>query len=304
MPAPDHRLTTLEMARFVAEGFLRFDALVPDDVNRRVIPELDALARAKLPQAAGVRPTEDVDRPASATPLSGCYPPPSVLGEMLRLPAVRGIVESLVGKDPLFDHDFVHLLPGGSEYRQHLHVDAIVDSPDPTFDVQLFYFPEDVEPGGGGTRFVPGTHLRRVRAEEVARYQNLLGEQRFTGPAGTVLVFHHGLWHAGDPNPSDRVRWMYKIRLNPRVPQPRLWNTDDFATHHNDPTDHSFATMRFDSVGHVLRAMQPWQKGHEVRYELVQRIRLWRYLSADDHYDVDYYLTRLEQRARLLDGRS
>jgi hypothetical protein len=224
-----------------------------------------------------------------------------VLGELLRLPQVQGIIESLVGPDPLFDHDFVHRLQARSQYKQHLHVDAVIDSSDPTFDIQLFYFPQQVAPGAGGTRFVPATHLRRTRAEGVSRYQHLAGEQQHSGPAGTLLVFHHGLWHAGQPNPSDVDRWMYKIRLNPRVSQQRNWNTADLAAFQNDPSDHIFATMRFDSVGNVLRRMQPWQGGHEARLELVQRARLWRYLTGETAYDVDYYMTRLEQRARLLD---
>lgn len=301
MPASDPRLTTLEVARFVAQGYLRFDALVPDDLNERVLADLSALVPAKFAQAIGREPEHPVPgRPASLTPLSRCYPPPSVLGEVLRLPAVQGIVTSLVGPDPLYDHDFVHVLPGRGGVLQHLHVDAIVDTDDPTFDVQLFYFPRAVAPGEGGTRFVPGSHLRRVRAEQVGRHQHVLGEQHYAGPAGTVLVFHHGLWHAGQPNPSERTRWMYKIRLNPRVPQVRQWNTADLDAVHNDATDHCFATMRFDSVAQVLRQMQPWQQGHEARYELVQRARLWRYLSGDARYDVDYYLTRLEQRAALV----
>ncbi len=303
MPAADHRLTTLELARFVAEGYLRFDALVPDEFNARVTEELSRMAEVKIPQAMGVVPTADLpDRPSSLTPLSLCYPPPSVIGEVLRLPAVHGIIQSLVGSDPLYDHDFVHVLPGQSDYLQHLHVDAIVDTEDPTFDIQLFYFPREVAKNGGGTRFVPGSHLRRVCPEQVARYQHIVGEQQFTGAAGTLLVFHHGMWHAGQPNPSSETRWMYKIRLNPRVRQVRLWNTADFGDVHNDPSDHTFATMRFDSVAHVLRGMQPWQQGHEARLELVQRARLWRYLSGDNHYDADYYLTRLEQRAALLEG--
>ena len=48
MPAPDHRLTTLEMARFVGEGYLRFDALVPDALNRRVLEELPKILAAKM----------------------------------------------------------------------------------------------------------------------------------------------------------------------------------------------------------------------------------------------------------------
>lgn len=303
MPASDHKLTTEEMARFVADGFLRFDAFVPESINERIVDELALLESAKIMQIVGKQPGSDgPPRPASLTPLSGCYPAPSVVGEYLRLPQVAGVIESLVGPDPLFDHDFVHRLPAGSPYRQHLHVDAVIDSSDPSFDIQLFYFPREVAPGAGGTRFVPASHLRRTRAEGVSRYQHLLGEQQYGGPAGTLLVFHHGLWHAGLPNPSDQDRWLYKIRLNPRVSQVKRWNTSDFEALHNDASDHTFALMRHDSVAQIFRNMQPWQQGHEARYEQMQRARLWRYLSDDASFDVDYYHTRLEQRAHLDDG--
>ncbi len=300
MPADNHKLTTLEMARFVADGFLRFDALIPAAINEAVIEELRLLEENKINQIVGL-PADagGPPRPASLTPLSQCYPAPSVLGAMLRLPEVQGIIESLVGPDPLFDHDFVHRLPAGSTYKQHLHVDAVVDSTHPGFDIQLFYFPHDVAAGAGGTRFVPATHLRRTRAEGVSRFQHLLGEQQFSGSAGTLMVFHHGLWHAGQPNPSDVDRWMYKIRLNPRVSQVKRWNLADFDRVHNDASDHTFALMRHDSVAQVFRSMQPWQKGHESRYEQMQRARLWRYLSNDQGFDVDYYHTRIEQRDRL-----
>jgi hypothetical protein len=288
------------MAQFVAQGFLRFDALIPDDINQHIIAELQPLEANKINQIVGLEPDAGgPPRPASLTPLSQCYGAPSLLGAMLQLPEVQGIIESLVGPDPLFDHDFVHRLPAGSGYQQHLHVDAVIDSADPTFDIQLFYYPHDVAPGAGGTRFVPATHLRRVRAEGVGRYQHLLGEQQYSGPAGTLMVFHHGLWHAGQPNPSDVDRWMYKIRLNPRVSQVKRWNLEDFEQMQNDATDHTFALMRQDSVAQIFRTMQPWQKGHEARYDQIQRARLWRYLSDDPHFDVDYYLTRLEQRVRL-----
>ncbi|MFT4613777.1 MAG: hypothetical protein ACI9NT_000918 [Bacteroidia bacterium] len=300
MPATNHKLTTQEMARFVADGFLRFDALIPDEINQHIIEELQLLESNKINQIIG-QPADagGPPQPASLTPLSQCYLAPSLLGSLLNLCQVQGIIESLVGPDPLFDHDFVHRLQAGSEYRQHLHVDAVVDSADPTFDIQLFYFPQDVAPGAGGTRFVPATHLRRTRAEGVGRYQHLLGEQQYSGVAGTLMVFHHGLWHAGQPNPSDVDRWMYKIRLNPRVSQVKRWDTEDFDLIHNDASDHTFAIMRHDSVAQIFRTMQPWQAGHEARYEQMQRARLWRYLSNDPGFDVDYYHTRIERRGRL-----
>ncbi|MFT5794585.1 MAG: hypothetical protein ACI9OF_002643, partial [Saprospiraceae bacterium] len=228
MSASKYKMTTAQMAHFVAEGYLRFDALIPDEINQRIIEELARVETNKIKQVIG----QPVDAggpvlPASLTRLSQCYPADSLLGQLLNLPQVLGIIESLVGPDPLFDHDFVHRLAAGSGHRQHLHVDAVIDSADPTFDIQLFYFPQAVAAGAGGTRFVPGTHLRRIRAEGVSRYQHLLGEQQYSGEAGTLMVFHHGLWHAGQPNPSEVDRWMYKIRLNPRVSQVKRWHMED-----------------------------------------------------------------------------
>jgi hypothetical protein len=39
----------------------------------------------------------------------------------------------------------------------------------------------------------------------------------------------------------------------------------------------------------------------DYRNEQVQRALLWRYLTGDDTYDVDHYLTRLAGRAALVD---
>lgn len=289
----DHRLTTRQMAEFVANGCIRFDAIVPADVNERAIEEMRQLEAGRL-APGGMKP------PHTGTPLEECYPAPSVIGEYLRLPQIRGIIESFVGKHPRFDHDWTHHIQPHATYVQPLHVDAITDSDDPTFDVQLFWYPHDVAPGEGGTRFVPGTHLRRVRASGLDRYQHIAGEQQFSGPAGTVVVFHHGLWHAGQPNPGGGHRWMHKVRLNPTEPQVKLWNTADLDDLQNPPSDHFFARMQADSVGNTFRSMQPWMSLTDYRNEQVQRAKLWRYLTADDTYDVDHYLTRLEGRAALV----
>jgi hypothetical protein len=293
--AVDHRLTTRQMAEFVTNGVLRFDAIVPADVNERALTEVEQLSQERiLPE--GTKP------PHTGTPLSECYLPPSAIGEYLHLPRVAGIIESLVGPEPTFDHDWTHHLPAGSTYLQPLHVDAITDTVAPSFDIQLFWFLDDVDPGEGGTRFVPGSHLRRVLASGLDRYQHIRGEQQFAGPAGTVVVFHHGMWHAGQPNPSERDRWMHKTRLNPSVPQVRLWNTTDLDDLHNPPTDHTFARMQADSVAHTFRTWHPWHGVTEHRNEQIQRALLWRYLTGDESYDVDHYLTRLSERDALVDG--
>ena len=147
---------------------------------------------------------------------------------------------------------------------------------------------------------MPGSHLRHVTTEDVARYQHIIGEEYFAGPAGTVVIFHQGLWHAGAPNHSDTLRVMGKLRLNPTQPQVRLWNTSDLDAR-NSARDHVFAHSEAGMVASILRSKEDWYGTADHRHEIVKRSLLWRYLSDDPHFDVDWYLTRTENRVALLE---
>lgn len=285
---PADLLTTAEMARFVARGFLAFPAVVPGEINRAAIAEFERTGAMDL-----ARP-----KPASGTPLARIHPDPSPIGAMLRLPRVRGIIESLVGLDAVYDHDWVHLREPGELVDQHLHQDAIVDRT-LAFDIQIFWYPHEVGEGAGGTGIVPGSHLRIVNEFDVSRYQNLVGQEDFTGPAGSLFVLHQGIWHRGRANRSAARRWAYKLRLNPTSPQVRRWNLADLEALHGAASDHVFATWDPRSAAAVFRAPEPWFELGTGRLETVNRARLWRYLTGDERYDVDWYLTRTEERLRI-----
>lgn len=281
-------LTTLEMARFVARGYLRFDALVPAALNERFLAEV-----AEGPPAAS----------PAGTRLSDCYPS-SVVSRILRLPRVRGIIESLVGPHCRFDHQGVHFSPPAKVFQgsglrlvaQHTHQDSTIDTRR-AFDLQLFYFPHEVTPEMGGTRFVPGTHLRVVSEMACARYQNVRGQQKVVCPAGTLLACHHGLWHGGELNHSEKTRYMLKIRLNPTVRQTRLWNTDDLTEEMASPQvifGPDFGTPDPENLQKLLCEPQPWFEWDTGRLEYVNRIKLWRHLLGDDSFDAHHWLTRLE----------
>ena len=284
-------LSTADVATFVARGFLALPGIVPDDLNRAATAELSEIM---VTWGSPDRPFA----PSSGQHLAEIYPEPSAIGAVLRHPPVAGALRSLLGADPVFDHDFVHHKPAGDPFGQYLHQDAMVD-PTVAFDVQLFYFPHEVAPGAGGTGFVPGTHLRQVHETDVGRYVHMAGEQQWAGPAGSVLLFHQGMWHRGMPNPSGADRLMYKIRLNPTEPQVLQWDTSDLDDLHGRPDDHIFARFRFDSVAGILRHREPWMGEADHRLELANRAALWRYLSGDDRFDVDWYLTRSEARAEM-----
>ena len=184
---------------------------------------------------------------------------------------------------------------------QHLHQDAIVDTT-LAFDIQMFWFPHAIAPGDGGTGFVPGSHLRRVNEMDIARYQHVVGQRDFAGPAGSVVVFHQGMWHRGRANAAPDERWAYKIRLKPDAAAGPPLEPRDFdevqrpAT--RSPVRHLLERHRCG----LFRQHEPWHEMATGRLETVQRSRLWRYLTGDEAYDADWYLTRTERR-ELVDRR-
>lgn len=101
MNKQQHLLTSKQMAQFVADGFLRFDRIVPDHLNRATHEQMDDMTE------------NDVPRFVHGTPLRNTWLDSSI-GEVFRLPEVDGIIRSLVGPDPLYDHYAVHTVHPGN----------------------------------------------------------------------------------------------------------------------------------------------------------------------------------------------
>ncbi len=270
-------LTSEQMASFAARGFLRFDGIIPQAINERAMPEI----------AAGVPAA------AAGTPLSQCYPAPSTLGEILRSPEIEGIIYSLVGPNPLFDHQALHVREPNEDSAQHMHGDSTIDLR-MHFDIQLMYFPHDVPLEMGGTLLVPGSHFRRINEADIARYQNMVGQISMVCKAGTILVLHHGIWHCGRQNKSNQRRYMFKVRLNPTVRQMRLWNTDDLDE--NVGKQHPIFTKETpkNDIQAILSKGEPWFESGTNRLEILNRIKFWRFLTGDDNFDAHYWLSRIE----------
>ncbi|NJN51138.1 MAG: phytanoyl-CoA dioxygenase family protein [Gammaproteobacteria bacterium] len=300
-------LKTPDMARFVARGFLRFDGVVPAALNDKFLDQVGrppAATGENLMKAYGkLLAATGVPTVPAGTPLARAYAPGSAIHEILQLPVVSGAIQSLVGENPVFDHHFLHITFPPEFYAalnrpnvsQHTHQDSTID-PRRAFDIQIMYFPHAVTREMGGTRFVPGTHLRIVSEAAVGRYQNIRGQQHVVCPAGTVLVLHHGIWHGGGVNHSDRLRYMFKIRINPSVRQERLWDTSDLGNDHHAQRP-IFLVKEAPDPEHphtILTTPEPWFEADTGRLEYLNRIRLWRHLLGDSTFDADYWLTRVE----------
>ncbi len=256
-------LNSKQMARFVADGMLRFDALIPDDINQAAIEEFTS----NTPLGA-----------RTGRPLHECFAESKGVGRLLAMPEVQGAIQSLVGQFPRYDHHAVHIVGPRNPNAQAWHADAIIDLRT-HFDIQFYYFPHDVTADMGGTKILPGSHLRAINVTEISRYHHITGQINTVCKGGTIVFVHHGIWHGARPNLTDKTRYMFKLRLNPMFKQHRLWNTDDI----DDP-----------EVSRNLGRMQPWYGSPDGRLEIVNRIHLWRYLTGDPAFDLQFWMRRLE----------
>lgn len=265
-------LTSKQVARFVADGMLQFEGIVPAEINEIATEEMRSGVLTKIPWN---KPHLKSPDERAGAPLSAFWRDSAGVGAMLRLPQIQGIVESLVGPDPIYDHHAVHVRkvqgePSNDRSLTSLawHRDATPDFRKDRFDVQLFYFPHDTPAEMGGTAMLPGSHLHDI--VDIGHFQNFKGQVRVICPAGTILVAHQNIWHCARHNYVDRERVMFKLRLNPRVPQFRLWNTDDL----DDVEIHD-----------ILYTNQGWL-GYDHWVDVRQRVRLWRLMTGDESYDV------------------
>lgn len=272
-------LNSRQMAHFVADGYLRFDEMVPNKINQAVMAEIDK---------------GGIDGAPAGTPLADCYHG-SAIRDMLDMPEIQGIIHSLVGPGSLFDHDAVHVREPMEGKAQGMHADSIIDTRWEDFDIQIMYFPHDVPLEMGGTLVLPGSHFRRVNEMDIAGYQNVVGQIPMVCKAGSILVLHHGIWHCGRQNRTEQRRYMFKVRLNPAVQQKRLWNTDDLEEGYAEHQE-IFGGPKKDEndIQKILSKQQPWYENAAGRLEIINRVKMWRSLTGDRNFDVYYWLTRLE----------
>lgn len=260
-----HKLTTAQMARFVSDGFLRFDEIVPHELCAAAMEEMrDRKLEHSWPDSQRVC-TQDFKDVWQGT---ACK-------QVFDLPQVQGIIDSLVGPNPRFDHHAVHMVGAHDKRGANLHQDNVLDLRENAFDIQLSFFAHDVTKEMGGTLFVPGSHFHKPRIHPVTRYHHITGQQQTVCKAGTIVAWHHNVWHSARSNYSDQTRYMFKLRLNPQHAQVKLWDTSDLET--------------CDPYGDLCYN-HGWF-GDDLRHVLMHRTKMWRYLTDNPDFDILGFLS-------------
>lgn len=250
-------LDARQMAQFVTDGYLVFEELVPQDLNEKIYEE----------------------QKSNQYPGNKFWEGSAYIKEVFALPQVKGIIQSLVGPNPGFDHSYLHVVTPKRLSAQQWHGDSIIDTRRFGFDIQIFYFSHDTPIESGPTMILPGSHLRRINTMSIGRYKNFVGQKQLAAKAGTLVFWHQALWHCAQPNYTDMTRYVFKIRLRPDRPQRRLFHTEGYDS---------------EQIRQILQKIFPWQ-GNERRLEIVQRAKLWRYVTGDDEVDFSFEraLTRM-----------
>ncbi|BBH23812.1 hypothetical protein Back11_51570 [Paenibacillus baekrokdamisoli] len=245
-----HLLSAVQMAQFAVNGFLQLENLVPQELNEAVHAE----------QQAWKGP--------------GSYWSQSkLIKDVFELPQVKGVLQSLVGAAPVYDHSALHIVSPQHHHAQNYHADSVIDTRPFAFDIQAFYFSHDTPEIMGPTLILPGSHLHnKVNTGSISHYKNILGQRKLVSKAGTIGFLHHAIWHCAQPNYTDEARYVFKLRLRPGQEQRSLFNIADY----NGP-----------EVAQVLNNYHDWA-GNDARLNQVAAAKFYRYLCGDDRVDFSF----------------
>ena len=298
-------LTTEQMAEFASSGCLFFDELIDKETNKEFLDDIGHTSADKVDSMQtynkNIKATSSIPRIKAGSPLKNAYPVNSPLEKILKNEVVAGAIQSLVGSNPVVDHQALHLtFPSkffkGANKRQMSqgnHQDSTID-PRSTFDIQVFYFPTEVTKEMGGTRYHPGTHLRIVNEFAIAKYQNILGQRSIVCKPGTIGIFHNGLWHGAGVNFSDEIRYMFKVRLQPTEKQELLWDPEKKYKPLPNRALYWTDENKEETINDILMQSYPWQEADTNRLDKINVVKFWRLLTGHKKMDVDYWLTRIE----------
>ncbi|MDA0595524.1 MAG: phytanoyl-CoA dioxygenase family protein [Chloroflexi bacterium] len=187
-----------QVADFVINGYHIVEPQFPAEFHSQIYSELEAL------------PTNPGDEINKAVP---------AIDEVYEHPAVQGALSSLLGGDyTRAAHRHCHRnYPGTRSQAWHqdsLNIPTLDDGhgrvSDHVQSVLVMYYPQDVASNMGPTALIPGSHLFTAAGDRNASHGNFRDQIVAVVPAGSVLILHYDIWHAGTANTSDQIRYMVK----------------------------------------------------------------------------------------------
>ena len=98
----------------------------------------------------------------------------------------------------------LRMTPGGKDQR--LHIDQEETVPGPILSINALHTLDDFTRESGGTRVVPESHHRVWTGDADAIEAAEVEAVYIEAPAGSLIAYAGGLWHAGSRNRTNRER--------------------------------------------------------------------------------------------------
>lgn len=265
MPTTRQLLSSAQVARFVAHGFLRLDGIVPRGMNEEAL----GVFAAGLPSVP------------YGTPVPKAFPDGSFAHAARRTARRRGGVGESGGsgsdrRPPLRAHPGAARGQRPAAARRRRHRSA----------PRRLRRPAHVLPAGGHRG--DGRHAHRPRQPSAPHQRDRhrpLPEPARPDPAD--LPGRHG--RAAAPRDLARRTAQRQRHRPPHVQDPlQPDRAPGAAVGHGGPAH----ARRPGGAG----ARFPWYEQATGRLEILNRVRLWRALSGDPAFDIEYWATRITNR--------
>ena len=184
------------------QGFLLLEGvLTPDEIEHYRRQALD-LAEKERADGTAVLHTDDLGQHVRWLVNKG-----EEFERLLTHPTVTPVFEYLLGDDYTLSTLTSNIISPGAA-AGGCHVDGPLGAmpeplPEQPMAANSLWLLDDFTPENGGTRFVPGSHLRRKPTAETVSDPD---EQPLSAPKGSVFIFNGAMWHAAGANTTDEAR--------------------------------------------------------------------------------------------------
>ena len=216
-------LTDSQVLDFCKTGYLMFEGVVPDEVNRKTMEYCD---QYPTPEPQGIL-------------REGWF-----VENVIVNPIVAGVLRSLLGADfhlpiKMANHRVSCPMTTEKEVQEFpvmsgvWHADGNYRyTPELNF-LQVFYYPQDTPFEMGPTQIVPGSHLIRNKGKFMFHLDGIRGAIPTTAPAGSIFITVYHIWHRRGPSTASGIRNLLKYFYWRTTPPKRDWIIEpafDFAS--------------------------------------------------------------------------
>ena len=211
-------LTDSQILDFCKKGYMILPAVVPDEINRRVIQYTNEIAQTR-PEFRAPRRSGEIE---FHLPL---MEEDWFVEHVLLNTEAAGAARSLLGSGftlPIIISDHRAETPMPKPGGWHRDGNYVLEKK--LNYVEVLYHPEDVPMENGPTAILPGSH--HLASAPVGHYGNLKGVAYFAppeAPAGSILIMSYNLWHRRTPSTAKGYRHMFRFNYWRTTPPVRDW---------------------------------------------------------------------------------